>query len=187
LLANNKPVLNVCHSSFLSYQAIQHNLIYQKKHLFFGLTLLLLSYFYNTSMANTANSNLLISGVVVASCSIDSEFSVDMGSNIQAGELALSQVNIPVSCSSPTSWALRSYGSPAFTLGNHSDYYVTLFIDPERIHSITDNVGYISGMGNSAATVYIKVGRTVGPYEGVSLPIEDTGTFNVPITLFLSF
>jgi hypothetical protein len=143
----------------------------------------------NASFAGTADTTITVSGTVVASCSVDPSISLDMGSNIQAGTIASGNADVGVTCTtSSASWLLKSGGGASpFTLGANNDYYAIAFSDPDGANVITTSLG-VNGAGTSTAKVYVKVGRSTGPFDAAMLgPIQDTGTFTTSVPLVLAF
>ncbi len=124
---------------------------------------------------------------VSASCSIDSVFYADMGSNLQAGTISMGQIPISVTCSSSdATWSIKASGTEsAFSLGTHNDYYVIAFSNPERTQVITQSAG-LDGVGTQTKNVYLALGRGTGAYNTNLSAIVDVGSFttNVPLVLF---
>jgi hypothetical protein len=125
---------------------------------------------------------------VLSACSVDSLIDANIGGNLIAGTVVMGQVSMPVTCGqSGDEWTLKASGlGISFSMGYHTDYYVTFFADSARTQMINPTSG-ISGVGSQNKTLYFMIGRSASAYNPSMTPILDTGSFSVPVPFVLSF
>ncbi len=139
------------------------------------------------SVAGTAQTSVLVSGTVVASCTTDPSVSLDMGT-IAAGEVATASTSINVSCTTASAeWTLKAAETfSPFQIGINTDYYAVIFSDAEKTKVVNTTEG-LQGSGTQAKSIFVSVGRSAAPFMATLSPISDTGAFNTTLPLVLSF